>query len=143
MLSRAADRLLERLARLAGRILPPMKPFWSGMFHHDITFTKAVRTTGAIGGSKASYPGPAVFLEKSASVQRSTVGRTDAGGRIYSDVKHVVRTPEEPGHLAGTTAVETGDRFEWKGHTLIADGQAEPNGIGADVICITQCTEVR
>ena len=43
----------------------------------------------------------------------------------------------------GTAPVDMGDRFTWKGHTLIADGHAEPNGIGLDVAWITQCTETR
>lgn len=118
-----------------------MKPYWPGMFYHIVALQKAAHTTGAIGGSKPSYPAAAVEIV--ASVQKSVVGRTDTGGRVYSDTAHVVRTPEEPGAMAGTAPVATGDRFLWKGHTLIADGHAEPNGIGMDVAWICQCKESR
>jgi hypothetical protein len=118
-----------------------MKPFWIGGWHHSVALQKAVNTTGAIGGSKPSYP--VAGVEIVASVQKSTVGRTGAGGRVYSDTAHVIYTPEEPGAMAGVAPVATGDKFVWKGHVLIADGHAEPNGIGMDVAWICQCKESR
>jgi hypothetical protein len=108
------------------------------MYADTVTIYRATHEMGRQGDTRVVYP--AEGEEMAASVQKSTVGRVDGQGRIYSDTRHTVRTAEDPN-------VGAGDKIQWLDHPLIVEGHAEPGGIKEEgqpwPTWITQCQEVR
>lgn len=113
-----------------------MEPFDDEMYPDEVIYFRSTPLTGAMGGSKRTFPDPGTTFM--ASVQMGQPARTDANGRTYAATPTVVYTSENPHARAD-------DKFEWtdKGgvlRILPVESATKSRGIG-DVTWATQCKE--
>lgn len=99
----------------------------------EVVFYRQVPATSSQGGPRRTFPEAGEDMV--ASVQSQMVDRSDAQGRVYTTLGYSVYTPTDP-------RAQAGDKFEWRGRTLVAEGPTDPKGIGG-VTWLTRCTETR